>query len=131
MSESNELIASTLAHHINTHAELVREAVQEMNESLALGQDVMVTSMGKLLDVVVGPVKTDWAGVLDPDGDRDDTKGLMAQQAETASTVRALDYHMNNGGVPTKTPLSIKLAIWTAAGTGLAALINGLFKIVD
>ena len=81
-------------------------------------------SMDKVLDVVVGPVKTDWMGDPDPDGERDETGGLLAKANTAVAAAEKLDKHLSNGGVPVKLPTGIKAAIWTAAGTVTAASIT-------
>lgn len=77
--------------------------------------DELDRNVNKILDVVVGPIATDWMGDPDPDGDRDETKGLMA---------------LSNGGVPVKLPTSIKTAVWGTAGTVSAAAISAMALIL-
>lgn len=85
--------------------------------SLRVSHERLGRDMGKVLDVVVGPVKTDWRGDPDPDEERDETQGLMAKTDVAVAAARRLDYHLENGGVPVALPTGIKAAIWTAAGT--------------
>lgn len=85
--------------------------------------DALDRNVNKILDVVVGPIATDWAGDPDSDGDRDESKGLMAK------TTR-LDTHLSNGGVPVKLPISIKTAVWGTAGTVSAAAISATAMIL-
>ncbi len=91
----------------------------------ALGRDVR-----KILDVVVGPVATDWKGDKDPDGFRDETKGLMAKTEAAGLIATKLDKHLSNGGVPMRLPTNIKVAIWSASGTVTAAAISATATLI-
>lgn len=105
-------------------------AILEDHNRLFEGQDRIERNQDRLLDVVVGPVMTDWKGDEDPDGLRDESQGLMAQNAVAVRAAEQLEKHMANGGVPVKLPTSIKAAIWGAAGAVVASSVTAAGLIV-
>ncbi len=94
------------------------------HEGLQAGQITLSRDMGKVLDVVVGPVKVDWRGDPDPDQERDETVGMMAKTDRALEVSEKMDHHLDNGGVPVKLPTGTKVAIWGAAGTVAASVVT-------
>jgi len=88
--------------------------------------EVLDRNVDRILDVVVGPVKTDFLGDPVADNERDEEQGLMAQTATATRAAESLEKHMANGGVPVKLPTSIKAAILGAAATVGAASITAV-----
>ena len=80
-------------------------------------QDVGLTDLlvnqKSLLDVVIGPVKKDWRGKLDPDGRRDESQGLKSVVEKA-----------HNGGFKVKVPTAVWVAIISANAGILIALIE-------
>ena len=70
-------------------------------------------SLDALLDVVIGPVITDWQGEPDHDGRRDESSGL-----------KALVEKGHNGGFKLRIPATIWVAIVTTLGTLIVAVIK-------
>lgn len=94
------------------------------HSKLFSGQERLERNQDRILDVVVGPVKTDFLGDPFEDGERDESLGLVAQNAIAIRAAESLEAHMANGGVPVKLPAGIKAAIWTAAGTVIASSVT-------
>lgn len=84
--------------------------LREGIKTLEGGQD-------KMLNILIGPVITDWQDIPYPDGRRDEDAGMQAQFAR-------LDYHLQNGGVPVAIPGGIKAAIYGAAGAVIAGALT-------
>ena len=87
------------------------------HEFLRTGIANLEGGQDKMLDILIGPVETDWQDIPDPDGRRDEDKGMQAQVAR-------LDYHIQNGGVPVAIPTGIKAAIYGAAGAVVAGALT-------
>jgi hypothetical protein len=100
------------------------------HNDLELRHDQLDRNVDRIMDVVVGPVKTTFLGDAHPDGERDETQGLMARTEVAFNAAEKLDRHLTNGGVPVKLPTNIKAAIWGAAGTVVAATLTTLGIIV-
>jgi len=107
-------------------AEMIAEhqLLFEGHEGLQVGQRSLDRNVGKVLDVVVGPVKVDWRGVAFPSGERDETQGMKAKTEFAEMVAIKMDQHLSNGGVPVKLPAGLKAAIWTAAATVVASGIT-------
>ncbi len=93
--------------------------------------DRLNRNVGVLLDVVVGPVRRDFLGDPHPDGERDETQGMMAKQTVATAAAEKLDEYLENGGVPVRLPTNIKAAIWGAAGTITAAGITAVGVVLS
>ena len=106
-------------------------ALLDDHKKLTEGQQRLERNQDKILDVVVGPIKTDFLGDPMPDGERDETKGLVAQTQIASRAAEALEAHMANGGVPVKLPTGIKAAIWTAAATVIGSSVTAAALIVS
>ena len=105
----------------------LREAVRNVLQSEGITMEELATvprDLGLLVNVVVGPIKEDWRGVPDPDGERDRKQG-SAYRAEKALVIaRKLEHAMGNGGIPAKLSTADRAAIWTASGTVAAAIVT-------
>lgn len=98
--------------------------------ALEARHDTTDRNINRILDVVVGPVKQDFLGDDVLDGERDESRGLMASTQVAIAAAEKLDAHLSNGGVPVKLPTSIKAAIWGAAGTVIASALTAAALIV-
>lgn len=105
----------------------LREAVRNVLTAEGITMSELATvprDLGLLVDVVVGPVKEDWRGVPDPDGERDRKKGSAYRAEKALEIARKVDYAMGNGGIPAKLSRADRAAIWTASGTVAAAVVT-------
>jgi len=80
--------------------------------------------LGLLVNVVVGPIKEDWRGVPDPDGERDREQGSAWRAEEALFLANKLETAMGNGGIPARLAPVDRAAIWTASATVGAAVIT-------
>lgn len=114
--------SALLGQHEQFHREL--DDLKAGQQHLEERHSDLDRNVGRILDVVVGPIKEDFLGDPYPDGERDESLGLMARTVVAMDAAEKLDKHLSNGGVPVKLPAGIKAAIWGAAGTVIAASIT-------
>lgn len=106
----------------------LKEAVRDVLQSEGITMAELATvprDLGLLVNVVVGPIKEDWRGVPDPDGERDRKKGSAYRAEKALDIARALENASRNGGIPAKLSPVDRAAIWTASGTLAAAVVTG------